>query len=61
MEMEFKPASEERNIVFLDIETTPLPASDDEVILEYLMDKDINRKFHPLFSKIILVGVKPRG
>jgi DNA polymerase elongation subunit (family B) len=25
------------------------------------MDKNIDRKFHPLFSKIILVGLKPRG
>lgn len=58
---EFKSASEEENIVFLDIETTPLPTSDDEVVLEYLMDKNINRKFHPLFSKIILVGLKPKN
>jgi uncharacterized protein YprB with RNaseH-like and TPR domain len=34
-----KRANGERNVVFLDIETTPLPTSNDEVILEYLMDK----------------------
>ncbi|MEM2924996.1 MAG: hypothetical protein QXJ68_04830, partial [Methanocellales archaeon] len=57
----FKPAREERSILFLDIETTPLPTSDDEVVLEYLMDKDIDRKFHPLFSRVILIGIKPRN
>ncbi|MEM2934345.1 MAG: ribonuclease H-like domain-containing protein [Methanocellales archaeon] len=25
------------------------------------MDKDIDRKFHPLFSKVILIGIKPRN
>jgi DNA polymerase elongation subunit (family B) len=30
-------------------------------ILEYLMDKSFPRKMHPLFSKIIMIGLKKEG
>lgn len=41
----------------LDIETVPLKIEDDDII-EYLMDKKFTRGLHPVFSKIIVIGVK---
>jgi len=46
--------------LILDIETAPLKY-EDEKILDYLMDKQIDRHFHPLFSKLIAIGVKRNG
>ena len=46
--------------IFLDIETVPMEIKD-EAIKNYLMDKKISRKsrsFHPLYSKIIVIGIK---
>lgn len=43
--------------VTLDIETIPLQF-DDRKIYDYLMDKNIDRHYHPLFSKIITIGIK---
>jgi hypothetical protein len=47
----------------VDIETVPLDIKD-EVIREYLMDKQISREmrcFNPLYSKIICIGLKPKN
>lgn len=41
----------------LDIETVPLKIQNADVI-EYLMDKKFNRGVHPVFSKIIIIGMK---
>lgn len=46
------------NYVVLDIEIAP-ENYEDEQIKEYLMDKNFPRKMHPLFSRIILIGLKP--
>jgi DNA polymerase elongation subunit (family B) len=46
------------NYVVLDIEIAP-ENFEDEQIKEYLMDKNFPRKMHPLFSRIILIGLKP--
>ena len=42
---------------FLDIETTPLEFDNKEII-SYLMDRNIPRFSHPLFGKIISIGIK---
>ena len=41
----------------IDIEVIPERFGSDEV-KEYLMDKNFPRKIHPLFSKILLIGIK---
>jgi DNA polymerase elongation subunit (family B) len=41
----------------IDIEVIPEKFDSDEVS-EYLMDKNFPRKIHPLFSKILLIGIK---
>jgi 3'-5' exonuclease len=50
------------NYLVVDIETVPMDIKD-EVIREYLMDKQISREmrcFNPLYSKIICIGLKPK-
>lgn len=42
---------------FVDIETTPLEFDNREII-NYLMDRSFSRFGHPLFGKIITIGVK---
>ena len=42
---------------FLDIETTPLEFDNKEIV-SYLMDRNIPRFSHPLFGKIISIGIK---
>jgi len=49
------------NHLVIDIETTPLELKD-EIIKEYLMDKQISkemRSLNPLYSKIICICLKP--
>lgn len=42
---------------FLDIETTPIEFEDKDII-NYLMEKKFKRFSHPLFGKIISIGIK---
>lgn len=46
-----------KKYIVIDIEVIPDKFDSDEVS-EYLMDKNFPRKIHPLFSKILLIGIK---
>jgi DNA polymerase elongation subunit (family B) len=51
---------EKLEYLVLDVETAPIEFKDQKII-GYLMDKQVDRHRHPLFSKIILIGIKKNG
>jgi DNA polymerase elongation subunit (family B) len=45
------------NYIVVDIEIIP-EQIDDDSIKEYLMDKNFPRKMHPMFSRVVMIGLK---